>query len=187
MVHVRGMGEADVEAVSGIRVRGWRAAYAGIVPQAYLDAMSVERDAAGRRELFARPGRTSRDLVAQDVDGGGPVGWLCYGPFRGEIEVAGRAGEVYALYVDPELTGRGVGRALLDAAHAAMRDEGYAASALWVLRDNHGARRFYARSGYTPDGATQDDPYDTATLTEVRYVRSLRPEPPGTPERPGTR
>ncbi|MFJ6699818.1 hypothetical protein ACIQM4_27640 [Streptomyces sp. NPDC091272] len=42
MVHVQEMDAADVEAVSTIRVRGWQAAYAGIVPQTYLDAMTVE-------------------------------------------------------------------------------------------------------------------------------------------------
>ncbi|MCB5166482.1 GNAT family N-acetyltransferase [Streptomyces bambusae] len=174
MVHVREMGAADVEAVSGIRVRGWQAAYAGIVPQTYLDAMTVEEDAAGRREFFARPGRTARDLVA--VDDGGPVGWICFGPWRGEIGEmpgAGRTGEVYALYVAPERIGEGIGHRLLTEAHARMKDAGFDASALWVLDDNRPARRFYERAGYAPDGTTQDDVYDDLTLTERGYRRML--------------
>uniref|UniRef100_UPI0035324AA9 hypothetical protein n=1 Tax=Streptomyces castrisilvae TaxID=3033811 RepID=UPI0035324AA9 len=45
MTHVREMDEADIKAVSTIRVRGWQAAYADIVPRTYLDAMTVEGDA----------------------------------------------------------------------------------------------------------------------------------------------
>ncbi|MEU9228992.1 hypothetical protein AB0D40_32085 [Streptomyces massasporeus] len=59
MVHVQEMDEADIEAVSTIRVRGWQAAYAGIVPQTYLDAMTAEGDAGQRRQRFSQPGRTS--------------------------------------------------------------------------------------------------------------------------------
>ncbi|MGW6784224.1 GNAT family N-acetyltransferase [Streptomyces sp. NPDC054987] len=178
-VRVREMGGADVEAVSAIRVRGWQAAYAGLVPQGYLEAMTVGDDARRRRELFARPGRESRDLVA--VGERGPVGWVCFGPARGEVPGAARAGEVYALYVALDLIGTGIGRGLLAEAHAAMRGQGFATSALWVLRDNRRARRFYTRAGYAADGATQDDVYEDihegvhrdVTLTELRYLREL--------------
>ncbi|MFD6228780.1 GNAT family N-acetyltransferase [Streptomyces sp. NPDC060232] len=171
MVRVREMGEADIEAVSTIRVRGWQAAYAGIVPPSHLDAMTVEDDAGRRRQWFSRPGRESRDLVA--VGDRGPVGWVCFGPSRGDISGAGRVGEVHALYVAPDLIGTGIGRGLLAEAHAAMRDQGCAASALWVLQDNRRARRFYARAGYAADGATQEDVYDGVTLAELRYRREL--------------
>ncbi|RKT08349.1 L-amino acid N-acyltransferase YncA [Streptomyces sp. 3211.6] len=170
MIRVRDMDAADIEAVAAIRVRGWQAAYAGLVPRSHLDAMTVEDDAARRREWFARPGRTSRDLVA--ADDRGPVGWLCYGrPEDGEPE---GTGEVYALYAAPELIGTGIGRALLDEAHARMRAEGFTASALWVLDGNERALRFYERAGYRADGRSQDDAYDDGTvLTELRYRRGL--------------
>ncbi|MER7733081.1 GNAT family N-acetyltransferase [Streptomyces erythrochromogenes] len=172
MVRVREMEEADIEAVSAVRVRGWQAAYAGVVPQDHLDAMTVEDDAARRRQWFRSPGRESADLVA--VGGHGPVGWVCFGPARGEVSgVAGRVGEVYALYVAPDLIGTGVGRALLGEAHASMKGRGFETSALWVLQDNLRARRFYERAGYRADGATQDDVYDDVTLCELRYRRGL--------------
>ncbi|MCX4967409.1 GNAT family N-acetyltransferase [Streptomyces sp. NBC_00654] len=171
MVHVREMDGADVEAVSAIRVRGWQAAYTGIVPQAYLDAMTAEGDADQRRRLLSRPRRTSRDLVA--LGDRGPVGWICFGPCRSEVPGVGRLGEVYALYVSPDLIGRGIGRRLLGEAHAQMKSHGFEASALWVLCDNHQARRFYERAGYQADGAVQDDVYDEITLSELRYQRVL--------------
>ncbi|MFC8538115.1 GNAT family N-acetyltransferase [Streptomyces sp. NPDC057249] len=171
MVHVREMDAADVEAVSMIRVRGWQAAYAGIVPETYLAAMTVEGDAGQRRQWFAQPGRQARDLVA--LGDRGPVGWICFGPWRGEAPGPRRVGEVYALYFLPDLIGQGIGRRLLEEAHARMKSLDFEVSALWVLSDNRRGRRFYERSGYQADGATQDDPYDEMTLTELRYQRVL--------------
>ncbi|MFE1408930.1 GNAT family N-acetyltransferase [Streptomyces sp. NPDC058770] len=171
MVHVREMHAADVEAVSTIRVRGWQAAYVGIVPQTYLDAMTVEGDASQRRLWISQPGRQSRDLVA--LGDRGPVGWICFGPCRSEVPGPRRLGEVYALYVSPDLIGQGIGRRLLEEAHGQMKSQGFASSALWVLSDNQRARRFYEGSGYQADGTSQEDAYDEITLTELRYQRVL--------------
>lgn len=174
--------EADIEAVSAIRVRGWQAAYAGIVPRSYLDAMTVEDDVARRRRMFARPRPNSANLVALGADG--PVGWVSCGPYRsaapgtaegegeGEGESEGEA-EVYALYVAPELLGQGIGGDLLIQAHLWLKTSGFDTSTLWVLRDNRRARRFYERAGYRADGATQADVYDVVTLEELRYRRAL--------------
>lgn len=40
-VLVRNMTVDDCESVAKVRVRGWQAAYAGLMPQSYLDAMLV--------------------------------------------------------------------------------------------------------------------------------------------------
>jgi GNAT superfamily N-acetyltransferase len=47
------------------------------------------------------------------------------------------------LYVEPEMTGRGIGSALLD--HAKERRS--AGFTLWTFQQNAGARRFYERHG----------------------------------------
>lgn len=71
-VAIRAMDEADVPAVSELRVRGWQWAYAGIVPDGYLAAMDPEQDAARRRELFATSRGRSRNLLAVVRDGLAP-------------------------------------------------------------------------------------------------------------------
>lgn len=58
--------------------------------------------------------------------------------------VAFDAAELHALYVLPEYQGQGIGHRLLTAAGAV--------SSLWVLQENHAARRFYAAHGWAPDG-----------------------------------
>lgn len=47
------------------------------------------------------------------------------------------------LYVEPKVTGRGIGRALLEQAKTRRRD-GFS---LWTFQLNEGARRFYERHG----------------------------------------
>ncbi|MCZ7416259.1 MULTISPECIES: GNAT family N-acetyltransferase [unclassified Streptomyces] len=174
MLRIREMCRDDVDAVADLRVRGWQTAYAGILPQPHLDAMSVEEDARRRREAFAGPRSRAVQLVADD--GTGAVGWAAYGPYRGTPPEPD-TGELYALYVRPELVGTGVGRALVEAVHTGLwRDEGWAGCALWVLRDNARARRFYEAAGYRPDGAVQAESYEGREVAEVRYHRS---RPPG--------
>ncbi len=70
------MTEADIDAVSAVRVQGWQAAYPGLMPQAYLDAMSVARDAAERRSRFGRRGAAVavRTPSAAGVRPGGGTG-----------------------------------------------------------------------------------------------------------------
>ncbi|MEU9860343.1 GNAT family N-acetyltransferase [Streptomyces sp. NPDC047971] len=170
----------DVPAVSAIRVSGWKAAYEGILPRSFLDAMTVEADVRRRRRYFEEANELTADLVAVDT-GGRVVGWACLG--RSDDTGTGPdTGELHALYVQPSLTGSGIGGTLLDAAHAHADAVGLAPVVLWVLADNTGARRFYERAGYTADGAVQEDDYDGVSVPEVRYRRG-----PAERDRPSAR
>lgn len=162
------MTQGDAEAVAGVRVEGWRHAYTGIVPRSWLDGMTVAEDAARQRARLADPGRTATDLVATDPDGT-VVGWACFGPDTAAPDAA----ELYALYVRPDRIGAGIGRALLDEVHARAAAARFTYMTLWVLADNHRARRFYDRAGYAPDGAAQSDTYDGVVLDELRCRRDL--------------
>ncbi|WP_336053061.1 GNAT family N-acetyltransferase [Streptomyces sp. CA2R101] len=165
------MTEADVPAVSALRVTGWQAAYAGIVPQSFLDGMTVEADVQQRRRHFAGSKEGMTNLVAVN-DLGHVVGWACLGRFRGG-GTSTATGELYALYVQPALVGSGIGRTLLEAVHSHAHADGFSLMLLWVLTDNSRARRFYERAGYVADGAVQTDDYDGVSVSEVRYRRAL--------------
>ncbi|MFZ3569062.1 GNAT family N-acetyltransferase [Streptomyces sp. BH097] len=163
MIEVRAMDLGDVDAVSALRVSGWRAAYADLVPRSYLDAMSAEQDAARRRGRFLSPANRTDNLVATDADT--VIGWAALGPLP---EPA--AAELHALYVLPERIGSGVGRLLLDAVRSRSTTHGFHRLTLWVLAANTRARRFYERAGFTPDGAERTETYDGVPLRDVRYV-----------------
>jgi ribosomal protein S18 acetylase RimI-like enzyme len=62
---------------------------------------------------------------------------------------SGRVGHVDSFYVLPELRGRGVGRLLMDAAYAAMREAGAETVALEMVAGNDVAQKFYEREGFT--------------------------------------
>jgi ribosomal protein S18 acetylase RimI-like enzyme len=61
----------------------------------------------------------------------------------------GRVGHIDSFYVLPELRGRGVGRLLMEAAYAEMRQAGATTVALEMVANNDVARRFYEREGFT--------------------------------------
>jgi RimJ/RimL family protein N-acetyltransferase len=82
VVAVRPMREDDIEAVSAVRVNGWKAAYQGLVPADYLDQLTVAEDARKRREYFAQSDGSVENLVAES--GGEVVGWAALGPSRDE-------------------------------------------------------------------------------------------------------
>lgn len=50
---------------------------------------------------------------------------------------------------------------------------GFHEMALWVLKENWRARRFYERAGFLPDGAEEPFEVGGAVVPEVRYVRAL--------------
>ncbi|MFC9620280.1 GNAT family N-acetyltransferase [Streptomyces sp. NPDC056930] len=169
-VLVRDMTVDDCEAVARVRVRGWQAAYAGLMPQSHLDAMDIAEDAERRRGFFAE-GNPVVNVVAERA-GLGVIGWACYGPYR---ENGGRSarGELYAIYVLPEQIGTGAGRALMAEMLTRATADGFPDLALWVLKENGPARRFYERSGFLPDGAEEPFEVDGVLVPEVRYVRAL--------------
>ena len=161
------MTRADVTAVAQTRVSGWRAAYAGLLPASYLDGLTVEEGAGSLRRRLDRPAANGADLVAVDAHGT-VTGWACVGR---AADGAHGAGELYALYVRPSLIGTGIGRALLDAAHAHALAHGLDPLLLWVLAGNARARAFYERAGYVADGAVRSEDYDGVSVREVRYCR----------------
>ncbi|WP_437075382.1 N-acetyltransferase family protein [Streptomyces sp. enrichment culture] len=166
------MALADCDRVAEVRIGGWRAAYRGLMPQPYLDALSVSEDADRHRaRLTAADGRAT-DLVAEE--GGTVVGWACHGPYR-DGEVLTPDAELYAIYVDPGRCGEGIGRALLAESVRRCADAGHPRMLLWVLKGNTSARRFYERAGFRADGAEEPFEVDGVPVPEVRYARELSP------------
>ncbi|MDU0300179.1 GNAT family N-acetyltransferase [Streptomyces sp. PAL114] len=168
---IRPMTADDCAGVAGIRVAGWRYAYRGLVPQAYLDGMDVAEEAGRQRARLAAGDGSVVDLVAEAEDGT-LAGWAAYGPYR-DGDVRTEDGELYALYVPPERIGQGLGRTLLTEVTGRCAAAGHRRVFLWVLRDNARARRFYTAAGYTADGTEEHFELAGIQVPEVRYVREL--------------
>ena len=163
-MEIRRMGPGDdALAVSRVYAASWRAAYRGIVPQAFLDEMAEDRWCG-----FLTDGGAESLLL---LDGQRLAGTAAYGPAR-QTETAG-CGEVISLYLLPDCWGRGLGKALLEAALERLREMGCREASLWVLEENRRARAFYERQGFSLSGAALDCEIGGKELREVRYVRCL--------------
>jgi GNAT superfamily N-acetyltransferase len=162
---------ADARAIAEIHVRAWRAAYRGQVPDAHLEALSVDERLAQHEWTIRNPRETWRLWIAADDDGA-VVGFAVTGPSE-DADADERTGEVYAIYLEPERVGTGVGRALFDHAVADLRSRGFATATLWVLETNERARRFYEIAGWSADGTRAAERIDRAMLPTVRYRATL--------------
>ena len=141
-----------------VHYKAWQEAYPGLVDQNYLDKMSLEKC----EEIAYR--WLDNILVAKDS--GRVIGFVGYGKCRNEDLVD--AGEVFAIYVLAEYYGKGVGKALMDAALNLLKD--YSQIAVWVLEGNKRAIKFYEKCGFRSDGKTEEITLGTP-VTELRMVR----------------
>jgi len=82
-------------------------------------------------------------------------------------------GEMFLLFVDPGYAGRGIGRALLAAAHDALRAAGCADAFLFVHEQNERALAVYTAAGYRPDGSDRVSDFRGTRVREVRLVTQL--------------
>ena len=173
MVELRDATPADAYALATVHVASWRAAYRGLMPDEVLAGLSVpEREEIWSDRLTAQEARTS---VVVATDARQFVGFAAAGP---PLDPTDRAdptlGHLYALYLDPDHWGRGIGTPLHAAALDRLVTHSFTHAGLWVLDGNLRALRFYHRHGWTDTGRTQIDrgPQDIE-LHERRLHRSL--------------
>lgn len=157
----------DAAEVAGVHVRTWQFAYRGLVPDTYLDGLSVEDRASRYTFGDTRPDRPQTFLAVADNT---IRGFATIGPARDDV---GDAGEVYAIYVDPSAWGQGVGQALILEARRRLQQHGFDDACLWVLANNERAQRFYRTDGWETDGHQRDETMSGVTVSHVRYRRKL--------------
>jgi GNAT superfamily N-acetyltransferase len=166
--------EGDAPVLAALHIQAWQWAYRGQLPDTLLDELTaaLPRREAWRREMLACPPGEERTWVIEL--GGRVVGFADTGPSR-DADAAPDTAELATLYLDPQVVGTGVGRALLHDAMADLRQRGYRTAVLWVLESNARARRFYEIAGWHTDGTTKTEQRSNVELREVRYQIDLSP------------
>ena len=166
-VSIRAASPEDAQTIVEILDAGWKAAYVGIVPQAYLDGLNGGRRERMRNDISA--GKMKALLLFED---GVPAGTVGYGKSRDKI--LADWGEVVCLYIRPGFCRRGYGERLLRAAVDDLAGGGFRDCFLWVLEDNKDAREFYSAVGFQKtDGVTHSEIMGKQ-LTELRYCFSVK-------------
>jgi ribosomal protein S18 acetylase RimI-like enzyme len=161
--------ESDARGIAEVHVRTWQAAYRGMVPQTFLDDMSVERREALWRQSIAQG---LREVVVAEVDSA-IVGWVAFGRSR-DADATDAVGEVEAIYVLPAFWSKGVGRELWLKALHRFSERGFGSVTLWTLEANERARRFYRAAGFTESvWSRKTVRIGGSDLAEVRYERGL--------------
>ena len=156
----------DVRAIAEVHVRSWQHAYRGLLPQDFLDGLSIERCEAVWSGSLAK-GEASV-LVAEVNDR--VVGFSAFGPCR-DVGAQPDDCEVWAIYVAPDHWSSGVGRLLWLESRQAMIAKGANRISLWVMVGNDRAVRFYAAAGFEVEaGSVKAIEVGGVQVHEARYV-----------------
>jgi ribosomal protein S18 acetylase RimI-like enzyme len=134
---------ADAAAIAALHVRAWEHTYRGILPDALIDSQTLVSRTRDWQHWLAQMMDSSWVLIAPGAEG--LAGFISGGPERGAEPSC--QGEIYALYLQAEAQGQGLGRALLTAGLHRLRAQGYANILIWVAAENQRARLFYQHLG----------------------------------------
>jgi ribosomal protein S18 acetylase RimI-like enzyme len=155
--------QAEAAALQELHLNTWQLAYRDHGHEAWY-----------RERLAAHALRDWGEIVrSQAARGGGVltarcgvriVGLCQYGPTEDHDHDHEHVGQIQRLYVHPERQRTGIGRSLLSASVDRLRQGGAHTATLWALETDRGARAFYERLGWKPDGTRKTHP-----PTDVRY------------------
>ncbi len=146
----------DLPDIARIHVQSWKETYVGLVPQDYLDGLSVPARQKIWDAIFQATAAENRNLYIAHDDGEA-VGFISFGPSRDQRKNGW--GEIYAVYLLKKSWGKGIGYALFETAKQKLRDKELTSAYLWVLSTNKTALGAYKRWGgiVEPDLIEEDE------------------------------
>jgi GNAT superfamily N-acetyltransferase len=165
---------ADAEAIGALQVRGWRTAYAGLLPPAVLEGLDPAEVAEQWAQSVRRP-PSGRHRVLVALDRAAVVGFAALAPSEDPDADPVRDAELTVLVVDPGHLGEGHGSRLLAAAADTARADRFDRLSTWLLAGDDGLRRFLESTGWAPDGAHREMTLDdhSAGTRQVRLHTAL--------------
>ena len=126
---------------------------------------TLDREQGYDQETWCSRLGASRWFMA--LDGGQPCGIVA-----GRDADRSDERELISLWVDPGHRGRGLARLLVEAVIGWARLQGARRLLLWVVDENDGAQRLYARTGFRPTGRHKLVPRDPP-LPELEMALDL--------------
>ena len=135
----------DAEGIARAHTESWQTSYRGILPDTVLDRIDVGQRVETRKKILRD--RSVFQLVAYDLTHGDIVGFCDAGASRRHSTFAG---EVYAIYLMHHAKRHGLGQDMWQRAQGWFRANEMSSMIVWVLDNNHHARRFYEAMGGRP-------------------------------------
>jgi len=165
-VVLRTADEDDLGVIADLFLACWRTSYRDVLPPAVV----ARYGSASARDLWQRSlaeGPGDREVIVAERPDHSVVGVVALGR---DPDRAG-TGHIFSLYVHPDAQGLGVGGGLVSAAIGRFRADDLHQASLWVFEANTGARAFYERLGWLPDGSIRvEREYGEP---EIRLTRSV--------------
>ena len=152
--NIRDASAADLPAIAELHATSWRAAYRGLLPDAFLDGPVVADRKAHWSGMIARMVPSDLLLVAEQNHA--LVGFIAVWTSEPLGCEPGFDLLIDNLHVRPDLRGGGIGEHLMRAVACRLRDRPSARACLWLIDGNAPAHRFYQRLGGRDDDRTQD-------------------------------
>jgi GNAT superfamily N-acetyltransferase len=140
-MNIRSVTLEDAPFIAPVHIASWRAAYVGIVPQAHLDALDENQFAERWRTWITT--EISASICVAEVDTT-ICGFASGGPIRKPVSVYD--GELYAIYLAPNMQRKGIGRKLFVHITRELVARKLNHMRVWTLRRNPSAG-FYERLG----------------------------------------
>jgi GNAT superfamily N-acetyltransferase len=135
---------ADAEGIARVHVDSWQSSYQGILPAHVLDRIDVGQRLESRKRMLLD--ESTFHLVAYDVTHRDVLGFCDAGPSRRH---AAGVGEIYAIYLLHRAKRYGLGSEMIERTVRWLSAAGMRSMVIWVLENNHHARRFYEAMGGT--------------------------------------
>jgi GNAT superfamily N-acetyltransferase len=133
----------DADAIARIRIDGWRTTYRDLIPAAYLESMEQQASRALWEKILTAGSSVASVFVAANEDN---IVAFAAGNILREPK-HGFDAELTAVYVRLAFQRAGIGRRLVGAVVAALREQHATGLIVWVLAGNKGARTFYEQLG----------------------------------------
>lgn len=155
---------ADCPGIARVQVDSYRSAYAGLLPQRYLDQFSYEEEAQDWRNLLSSSTQDCLYVAVTEADE--VIGYALGRPLGSQASAY--TCELVALHVRKAYQRQGVGRGLVAAIANHLYQQGCSSLCLAVLRGNP-ASAFYEHLGGHRIGEQAIKLGDEITAVEVVY------------------
>lgn len=168
MIKIRYAKHTDAGQIAIIHVSSWKKVYSGIIPDSILDALCVEEREQKWLDLF---NKNVKVLVLELENN--LVGFASLCPSRDKDTDQKFYGEISALYLQPDVWSKGLGKKLCLAALSELEMMGFSDVIVWVLKENTLARKFYEKIGFEETQHYKEEQLMGFNLSEVRYQKKL--------------
>ena len=143
-IQVRNVQKADVPAVVGLKIDGWKSAYAGIIDDDFLKDLD---DSFAAQVARMEADYDSGGFIVAESEGE-IVGFCRYAssnhfsPDQADVDC-----ELLAIYVKSNLKYFGIGTRMFEYVVSEFKKQGKRKMILWCLKDNEPAKKFYTKMG----------------------------------------